>query len=651
MLIKTGYPQLRNRKELSLLIDKFGGGSNNLLSEDRLKKNEAAESKNLILVEDGLWQKRWGTGQYGGVLWTNSLDGFTEFRKSDGTRELIVVADGKVWRVNPSASTKTEITGATFTTGNKVKFQQAGGNLYIINGNDPIGLYDGSTLYSYTPLDTPGTISLSRTTLTAGSYTFYYRVVAVNGIGTSTPSAEASITVNKERDAWTGGEAIVLDVADVSGALKYVWYMSDTSGYEVKLAETQISTYTDDGTAVPNPYIEPPTDDSTAGAKISSICFSGNRIWGCGDPDHPQRVYGTGVGVNLGNFSPAYGGFWVDLERGGRSVTVSVRDYQGEAHVFCKTDDGKGAIWKIPVQAESVGSTTFIVPVPQKLISATGTIADRSVVYVENDIFYFNQKGVRVLGNEPGVLGILRTNELSSKIRPYIQSLVGDSIGLVCAYYYDAKVFFSVPTTTGDPDRTIYFDRERNVLVKDWTIGVSQFGEFTDSSDVTRLLGISGNKLIEFSPNYNSDSGTAFQWRYKSPRFSSTGIWKDHSYLQKSHIKLRSGRGSINFGVLGTKLDDEFTQIKSKTITLTAGATPSGIGWDAMGGFRLGTTNGTRTNAVVSETTKYINVDKVLRDFQYIVEGNAAADTAIIVGIYQEANDAPQKPNLSGRLD
>ena len=45
---------------------------------------------------------------------------------------------------------------------------------------------------------------------------------------------------------------------------------------------------------------------------------------------------------------------------------------------------------------------------------------------------------------------------------------------------------------------------------KDWSIGVSQFGEYTDSSRVTHFLGINGTKLVEFSENYQGDQGSAF---------------------------------------------------------------------------------------------------------------------------------------------
>lgn len=649
-LIRSRYPSLKNRKSAELLVDEFNGGVNSLFSESRLKKNEAKEATNLMLVEDGVWTKRWGTEQYGGVSWSANILGFSEYKKTDGDRELIVVGDGNAYRVDPSAGTKTAITGASFASGYPVSFLQAKNELYITNGINAVARYDGSNLVTYSSLATPGTVSLSRTSLASGAYTAFYRVTAVNGIGETSPSAEASIAVDRIRDDWPSYGSVSLDWSDVSNALKYVVYYADTTGNEVKLTETTISQYTDDGSAVPNPYIEPPVDNTTNGPKLTSICVSGNRIFGCGDPDNPQRVYFTGAGQQLGNFSPAFGGGWVDLEKGGRASAVAVRDYQGVCHVFCKTDDGKGSIWKVSLEAQTVADTSFIVPIPTKLIASTGTPAERSVVYVENDIFYFNNKGITVLGNEPGVLGVLRTNELSAKIRPYIQDLVEDSLDKISAYYYDAKVFFAVPTATGQPNRIIYFDRERGSWVKDWTVGVSQFGEFTDANGETHFLGASGNKLVEFSKNYRTDQGTAFSWRYTSPRFPVSKNWSDFAYIDKSKIRIREAEGNINFSITGTDRADAFSQLVSKTITASPGFSTTGMGWDKVGSFKVGTTNGTPTVSTSQELIKYFTVRKNVRDFQWTVEGTSAADKATIIGLSVEGTLTESKSDLDWKL-
>jgi hypothetical protein len=324
--------------------------------------------------------------------------------------------------------------------------------LYIANGTDALARYNGTTLVTYSGITTPvwdGT-PITRTGLTAGSYTYYYQVSAVNEVGETNVVAEESITTNLPREDWDSSNYVTLGWADVSGADKYIVYWADTSGFEVKLTEVTASTYQDDGTAVPNTFIEPPTDDTTTGPKFKQMWISGNRLWATGDPTRLYRVYFTGTGVNRGNFSPADGGGWIDLEKGGRDQCVAGVDFQGVAHVLTKTPDGRGSVWQIKLDTVTISGSSFTVPIPTKIIASTGTNASRSVVHVENDVLFFNKQGVYVLGNEPGVLQVLRTNELSAKIRPYILALDGGSVDKVAAHYYQAKVFFAVSNASGE---------------------------------------------------------------------------------------------------------------------------------------------------------------------------------------------------------
>lgn len=639
-MITKGRVRLSNRKKIFMKVDKFDGGVNTLFSETRLKNNEAKEATNMILIEDGIWTKRWGTAHYGGVSFTNTIDGFSEYKKTDGTRELIVVADGKVYKVDPDAETSTEISGATFTQGTRCDFAQIGSVLYIVNGTDPMARYDGSSLSTYSSINTPawaGTPLARGGGLSAGNFTYYYRVSAVNEVGETLAAAEESITVNIDRDLWDAADEIItVDWSASAGALKYIVYFSDTSGYEVKLAEVIDTTYVDDGSATPNPYIEPPTADTSAGPLFTCIEISGNRIWGTGDTTAKQRVYFSGSGANLGNFATGYGGGWVDLETGGRNQCVAVKDYQGLPHVFCKTDEGRGSVWQVELTSATLGSSTITIPVPEKIIPSVGSNSFRSIVDVENDIYFMNPNGVFTLGNETGVLNVLRTNEMSSKIRPYISDLYQPSSHLSSAYYYDSKVFFSVSTSSGEPNKTIVYDRERSAWIKDWTLGVSQFGEFTDSGGTSHFLGINGTKLVEFSANYQGDQGTAFTWRYISPRFSISDDWSQFAKIKRAFVRMRDVRGEVAFSVSGT--DRSGNTIAQASDTIAPGTSSTGIGWDKVGNSPMGSTLGIPSSYAVESFIRYVEIRKLLRDLQWQVSGDALADTAALTGIMAEGN-------------
>ena len=628
-------PALKSKKLSTIQIDNFGGGSNSLFSETRLKKNEAKTAQNLLLIEDGIWDKRWGTAQYGGVEWTADVDGFAEYRKTDGTRELIVVADGKVWRVDPSGQSKTEITGATFTVGTMVYFLQINSLLYISNGVDALARYNGSTLAVYSQINAPSAVSGTRGAgLSAGAINAYYRVSAVNAVGETTASTEITVAIDKERDVWVpvaNSAYINLDWPDVSGALKYVVYYADTSGFETKIAEVNASLYQDTGADVANPYIEPRADNTTGGPKFGPMWISGNRIWGTKDPNNPWRVYGSGTGVNLGNFSPAYGGFWIDLEKGGRATTSAGIDFQGKSNILCETPEGRGQSWQVTLESQTIGDTTFIVPIPTKIIASNGTPSPRGVVYVENDVFLPNVRGVNVFGNEPGILGTLRTAETSQNIRPYWRAQNLAHIGKVCGYYYDAKVFFSLPVSGTTNDRIVIFDRERNAWIQDWTIGVSQFGEFTDEDGQTHFLGAQGNKLIEFSENYQGDLGEAFEWRYTSPRLQVNQDFTKFSKIKRVFVRLRNAVGTIQFSVLGTAKTKQFSTLKSQSIS--QGNSDTGMGWDPIGTVQIGDTTGAPTVFAQQSLIRYFNINKLVREIQFDVSGSSLDSRAAITGL------------------
>lgn len=652
-MIGRAFSRIRDGERFRIDISDFSGGVNTLVSETRLDPKETKEATNMMLDEDGVWIKRWGTAQYGGVSFTATPDGFSEYRKSDGTRELVVIADGKGYVVDPSAGTKTEISGATFTSSYPCEFAQIKNYLYVVNGQDVMARYDGSSFSTYTGLDAPawdGTPLTRGAGLSDGSYNYYYRVSAVNAVGETLAVAEATIGVNIARDDWDSAtEYIQIDWADVSGALKYVIYAGDTAGYLGKLTEVSVSTFQDDGSSAINYYVEPPTANTTTGPLVKSIAISNSRIWGTNDPGNPQRVHFSGSGVDVGNFSPAYGGGWIDLESGGRATTVKILDFQDAPHVFCNTPEGNGAIWKIVLSSVTIGSTDVIIPIAEKIIGMKGTPAQRSVVLVENDTYFMNIRGVYVLGDEVGVLNRLRTNELSANIRPYVRDLYQADLDHSCAYYYDSKVFFSVPTASGAPNRVFYYDREMKAWVKDWTIGVSQFGEFTDSSGIRHFLGIQSTKIIEFSPNYEGDQNVSFTWKYVSPKLSVNKDWSRFASVSRAYIKLRNTRGSLEFSIMGTERSGVSTTVG--TATIAQGASDTGMGWDLVGSFKMGDTLGVPTLFALESLIRYLPLTEIVRDLQWTLTGDALADTAVITGIAAEGTLIGMSSPEDWRLD
>ena len=600
--------QVKQPKRLLITIDDFKGGSNSLVDQAKMDKKFAYEARNMLQVQDGVWQTRWGSRDYGAEHEANP-DGASEYVKSDGTTELITIANGKAWK-STDGGTLTEITGATFTVGTPCYFLQMGGYdssnnyynyLYIGNGTDQLARYNGTNLTTYTSLDAPANLSGALASgLSSGSYVQYAMVTALNQVGESIGSDEASITTNKARSEWVSAsnEGVTWSWDAVAGATRYQLYVSDIAGYEAYLTSVEgtITSFLDDGTLDINEFVIVPEANTTTAPKFKAMCTSNNRIWATNNPDDKYKVYFSGTGRSVGSFSEFYGGGWINLERGGKELPISIKHYQsgtgeGRATALCKTPNGQGAVWQIDIISATVGDTTFAVPSAAKVVGSFGTESINGVVQSTNNIVFPNRRGWFALGAQVNYFGILRTKELSSNIRPYWRNLEGSQMDNICAYFYDAKIFISVPTSSAGNDRMIVFDEERGNWSVDWTIGAKQFLEYTDSSGNTHFLYIplSGTKLIELSENFLNDNGTAFNQSYISPLIPISKDKTDIMSLKEAIVELGLPQGVIKFQVLGVGKNNAFSTLATSTITSFAANT--GVGSDLAGDFFATSTN------------------------------------------------------------
>ena len=635
--------KFKSPKELSIQADNFRGGVNTLLSASRLKTNEAVEAGNLMLEEDGLWTKRWGTDYFGSDAGGSKVDGFCEYRKSDGTRELIVFANGLARKSTNKGVTWATISGYTPTAGTPVQAIQIGDYLYACNGTDSLARYNGTSFSTYTEISAPANPGATRATLGAGNYDYYYEITATNEVGETIASSEVTEDVNKDRDSWSGDDAINIAWDAVTGAKYYTVYMGTASGYCEKLIDVTTNSYKDDGSEAPNPYIESPGDNTTGGPLFKYMAVSGSRLWGVGDAGNPWRVYFTGKGSRMGIFSFVYGGGWIDLEKGGKAVTKGIIDFQNKPAIFCPTPEGRGTIWQVALTYNSTWD--FWDPAASKITNQVSSLAPRAIVQAENDVFFITSRGVYILGNEPNITApVLRTNELSAKIRDYIQAISESDMALVTAYYKDGKVFFSTPS------RVFYYDRERLCWVKDWTVGVTQFGEHTDSGGTVHFIGgmTSDGYLVKFSKNYQGDLGVAFATKYLSGRVPVSKNWTQYAKVKRAYIKLGAPEGTVTFEVLGEARTIGFASQGSGTITPLYSM--AGLGYDKMGTTQLGDSEGTPSRFQQASLQRHIALNKRLRDTQISVSTTGLADKFTLLGWRVEGTPIQIRPSSDERL-
>lgn len=619
--------------EVTVVLDDFKRGMITLANESMLPSNSAKESRNLMQTMDGRWTPRWGSDYYG-VSTGGTLYGGSTFTTDAGATHLVVASGTAIKRSTDNGATWSSCSGATITADHKVYMLQIGSYLYIANGVDNLIRYDGTTtLQVYSSVASPGTITPTKTGLGATTYTASYKVSSVNGVGESAASAAGTVTISKTRDNWTAGtDYITVTFSKVTGATAYnIYYKDDLNGGGVESyvgSVTQPSgstvTFTDTGDVNQplNTYVIAPVGDTTTGPTFSQMELSGNRIWATLDPDNPWRVFWSGTGPDIGAFSEFSGGGWIDLEKGGRERAKGVvhyRDGKGGAFATVLTSDpeGVGSIWQISLDTVTVGNISFSVPNAVKIVGSVGTDAPLSISKVRNDITFFNRRGWFSLGSRPQMLNLLSTDEISSNIRPDIQALSGSALGNVCSYYYDAKVFCSVPIGS-DSNNAIYInDTERKNWSGPWSIGVERFFEYADTNGENHLLVIpvDGQTLIEISKTISGDLGTAFDSRYISGLIPVDKNRNSFAKVRYAYVELANPVGNISFSVLGTEKRRGFTQLKSITITDTVSNT--GYSTQQFSNFQFSDSSVVPNVFSRSTIKKRIRINKLLNNIQF----------------------------------
>lgn len=632
-------------KPFTIVVDKFGRGVMTLFDDTRLPIEGVSEAQNMILDQDGVWTTRPGTSDYGQTL-NGPIDGggtFTTYNSDNTASTYVWVIDNGAFKISQDGGAWSTKTGVTFQTGwfvegKQVSALKADGTraniLLLTNGYNNMAYYDiaAGTLGSYSSLSAPTGLTATRTGLSSGSYNVYYKVTAVNAVGETLASSEASVSggIDKTRDNWTlGTHSITLDWNDVTGAVRYNIYYSDRTGEQVYLDSVVVSAYTDTGEATPNPYQATPEADSTAGNKYATLALSGNRLFGTRDPNLPYRVGWTGTGQYMGAFNPFYGGGYVDLEKGGverPEKVIHFRSGKGDAAAMVLSSDpnGSGSQTIIQLSTLTVDTLTIVIPVVSKQQGSIGTRSPRGVVEYDNSVYMPSPKGFHNIGSRQSISNVLVTADLSSNIRTSVLGINNDAADGICGIAHNGRIYWSVPYGSSTNNQIWIMDVERkNAWALPWSIGVKHFFEYTETDGSIHLLAIpvSGTKLIRLGDSASGDSGEAFNSVLGSGLIHADRNHMSWIYLQKAYVELADPTGVINFTVSGTKRGKAFSSIGTRTITGLSSV--SGFGDDLFGNVQYGDSSSSSNTFTQPSVKKVLKINKTLNNFSW----NLTTDT------------------------
>ena len=502
----------------------FIGGLNLFQDETSIKNGELTEAKNVLLNVDGI-EPRGGTYHYGTESGTRVLGAFPYYG-SDGARELLRFAKGVNKKLQKYVDgVPTDIGTKTFDDSVPMNFVQANDRVYIFNGVDNLSYYDGTTVQTYTALTTPANLTVTPSG-TTGSTTYSYRVSAFNSVGETVACTSVQTTTGNAVLNATNYNALNWD--DVAGAIGYNIYGRYATGLgETYLGTVYVSEYNDKGQDDPSTSILAPEANSTLGIIGSMPIFAISRIFVAGIKGNTSRLAFSGTGEKVGDFStPSFGAGGVDVFKNDGSAITAIIGFQGGVIVF-----KENAIYKFSFTSDGYQQL-------EEIVKGFGAIGFRSVRHVENDIIFASRKDGRLafysLGNQENYIAtVLRTNELSIKIEPYLKDVALDCLDNSAGYYYQNLYICAIPKSGSTlNDRIWVLDTRFGAWVYWEGLSPNMFVAFLDDSGNEGLYYAdeTSGYLVEMFKTERNDSGVAIDVQWATKAFNQGQFNKEKRY-------------------------------------------------------------------------------------------------------------------------
>lgn len=365
----------------------------------------------------------------------------------------------------------------------------------------------------------------------------------------------------------------------------------------------------------------------------------------------PSRIYISNIG-DATDFTVATGGTQpqpdstTDAETGNPNVpgatVFSGTPSLTEANVIdIRKDDGDKitglALFQdlvIIFKERSIYQLSFAsdgTPTVTPITYATGTVSHRSIVAVENDIYFMSREGIRVLGNQQGYISstgsTIRTRVISIRIQPTMNTINSQYFTRMNAVYFNYKYILAAPTSGSAINRCVVYDTRFDSFVVWQNFNANQMVVYVDSSNQQHLyfLDDKGTQVYQRVDGTYNDSGTAIEaWATSKAQCMSnpdlTKFWVD------IRILFRRLQGQITF----TVYEDDNVSVGTAVI-----GTPSARG---MGMVKLGTNMMGQDGQTTAATTSFVDdpeavgLNILTRTLTYKVYNNRVDENFVILG-------------------
>lgn len=613
---------VKMNKPTEILWDSFRRGIDLLLQDVELSKEEVKKADNLILKGAGIMTQRPGCDNYF-LAGSGKVRELTPYYKKDGTKEILAITDmGRL--VKKSGASYSIIAGASFPSGIRVASAQIYDNIFIASKSVELKKYNGSLLISYAGISKPSMLWATKSSGTSGVFTNSYRVSAESETGETLASDAITLanipeyltTVNFVTVAWTS----------VANAKGYTIYGRE-SGNETFLTRvpSNVTNWIDDGNVVESLFIFPPEADFTAGPKGKHVITYKEKLIVGNLEGNPSRILWSGGGPNVDKFHWSVGGGYVDINKDDGQEIEGLIENEDRVIIF-KTR----SIYQLTLGFNS--SLGVVEPVIKKISDAIGCLCSRTVRQVENDIFFVGRRAgggisLNSLGYEPNFTTVLRTTEISARIRPLLETVDQSRSDEMWAIYYANKywLFYPVGATAM---KCVAYDRERLAQLGpfDWPNNPAVGAIFYDNSGNEHWLYGDGDDgyTTEISSNYKTDKGQNFTWTLETRR-EQAGDPMRLKNLFSLFVHLRNVVGIVNVDIdIETKTGQSTT---TKNFSITGQQALAGWGSFMFGNRKFGGSEQASSSEAtnLTEVIKYLTLNKTgIRSYLVRITGTGS---------------------------
>jgi hypothetical protein len=413
---------------------------------------------------------------------------------------------------------------------------------------------------------------------------------------------------------------------------------SFTSGKEVNFTQCDNSLYIWNGFEAGCSL-----DSSLSLSRLTTAPTASFAIWyqsyqiASGVSSKPNRLYISDNTTNPGDFTNAAGTLstsgevpgatsflgtnaqFIDVNPGDGDKITGLAKYQGLVIIFKER-----SIYQL--QFSTAASPT---PVVTQISQATGTVSHKSIDNVENDVFYLSRKGYYVLGNEPNFLNTIRSNELSNRINPIIQTINPAQAQNAASIFSDFKFYSSFATGGNDyNNQTLIYDRRYLAWSKVDYMDANSWTEFIDTTGQKHLYFADDNqaKVFEVIEGNYSANGTPINSYWISKSFDANQFDEYKRWLDVT-ILFRQISGSVTV----TFYADNDQVVKSTSISSDTDFTGS-IGTTLMGSPIFGGTGTASSTSTTNNVPYRFKVNTKSRTLKIKISNNNDNQNFIVLG-------------------